>query len=119
MTEPLQIDTEIDDLPGAPRLRQGLADLQAGKRTAEALLLAIWTTRLRGLGIPVPLSAKEIEDPNLALYAALGERYDGPADDPYYQYNAWCREMNSFILALEGRIWREKRRRRVEDRGGD
>lgn len=92
-------------------MRQGLPDLTAGERTAEALLLAVWTSRLRGLGIPVPLSAEEIEDPNLALYASLGERFDGPADDPYYQYNACQRELNSFILALEGRIWREKRRR--------
>lgn len=100
MPEALHIPMDIDDLPGAQLIRTGFADLQSGKHSAEGLLLASATSRLRHLGIPIPESARDIEDPEHALYSALNERFSGPGEDTYYRYNAWRRELDSFIAGL-------------------
>lgn len=97
------LDPELQDLPGSERVRQGLADLLAGKTTPEGLLLAAATTRLRDLGVMVPESAREIEEPEIALYHALGERLAGEDRDPYACCNSWRDELASFVSALEHR----------------
>jgi hypothetical protein len=72
-------------LPGAENVERGVRDLNAGRRTVEALLVAAAATRLR-------------EEPERALYALLGAE-----PDPYYRYNALRRELDSFLAALESR----------------
>lgn len=97
------LDSDLRDLPGSERVAQGLADLLAGRITPEALLLAAATTRLRKLGVMVPESAREIDEPEIALYHALGERLADHNRDPYTCYNSWRDELASFVSALEHR----------------
>lgn len=89
-------------LPGAERIRQGLRDLAEGRLSAQALLVSIAAGRLRSLGLPVPSRAALPSDPELRLYETL--RRDASSDeDPYYLYNAWLRELSSFLEAAEQR----------------
>lgn len=85
-------------LPGAENVERGVRDLNAGRRTVEALLVAAAATRLRGLGLPISAAAVVPEEPERALYALLGAE-----PDPYYRYNALRRELDSFLAALESR----------------
>lgn len=100
MTKP-----ELSGLPGAARVERGLADLQSGRRSLEALWLAAAATRLRSLELPVPPSDRLPAEPELALYAALRDQCDD-CDDPYYRYNALREELDSFLAALEARVRR-------------
>ena len=90
----------FEGLPGAELVQQGLAELDSGRVGIYALLLAAATTRLRELGVPVPLSAKDIEEPEMSLYSELCKSMTGPGDDPYYRYNSLRRELDSFISTL-------------------
>jgi hypothetical protein len=98
---------DLHGLPGAERVQRGLADLQHGRRSIEALWLAAAATRLRFLGLPVPTAAHLPGEPEIALYEALGAE----SDDPYYLYNAWRAELNSFLVALEARVGRARENR--------
>jgi hypothetical protein len=95
----------LSGLPGAERVRQGLTDLAAGARSAEALLVAIAAPRLRELGLPVPPDAGLPAGAELALYGLL--RAEG--GDAYARYNASLAEIVSFAAALEARLWRARR----------
>ncbi len=86
--------TRFDGLPGADLVRAGLADLAQGKRTIEALLVAVGGPRLRDLGLEVP----RVEQPEHALYAALSRLH---GDDAHGRYNALVRRLVSFERALE------------------
>ncbi len=85
-------------LPGAENVERGVRDLNAGRRTVEALLVAAAVTRLRELGLEISEDAILPDEPELALYALLGEEHD-----PYYRYNALRRELDSFVSTLEAR----------------
>lgn len=100
---------DLDGLPGAERVEQGLGDLRRGRQSVEALWLAAAATRLRSLGLAVPDPSRLPPEPELALYRAL----EGESDDPYSRYNALRRELDSFLAALEARVERE----RVEEAG--
>ena len=91
---------ELNGLPGAERVERGLADLQLGRRSPEALWLAAAAARLRSLGLPVPVPARLPHEPEVALYQALAAE----SDDPYYRYNALRAELDSFLSALEARV---------------
>lgn len=93
---------DLSGLPGAERVERGLADLQRGHRSVEALLLAAASIRLRSLGLPVPPPERIPRDPEWALYVAL----DAECDDPFYRYNALRAELSSFLEALEVRVAR-------------
>lgn len=103
MTMSNTLDPDLQDLPGSELVAQGLADLNAGRTTPEGLLLAAATTRLRRLGVMVPESAIEVEEPEIALYHALGERFADQNRDPYTCYNSWRDRLASFVSALEHR----------------
>ena len=90
--------TDLTGLPAAERILQGLRDLEAGVSTTNALLVAVAASRLRALGLPVPM--KVPTEPDLAMYESLR---DHPSGDPYYRYNALRRELDSFISCLERR----------------
>jgi len=84
-----------DDLPGGALVREGLDDLQHGRETAPALLVAIGAPRLRRLGIPVPETA---QDPEHRLYALLA-RTEG--DAAHSRFNALIRLLVSFERTAE------------------
>ncbi len=85
-------------LPGGARVERGLSDLAAGRQTPQALLVATARQRLTALGLE--LAPLDVDDPQLALYLALGQ---AGVEDPYGTYNAWLRELTSFLEALERR----------------
>lgn len=90
--------SDLEDIPGARRVERGVRDLNEGRLTTEALLVAVAANRLRALGFRV---GKVLQpDPDLALYESLR---DHPTGDPYYRYNALRRELDSFISAAESR----------------
>lgn len=88
-------------LPGAERVLQGLRELSEGSASPQALLVCVAAGRLRRVGLPVP----ELEpgsEPQLRLYEEL-RRSAAPGEDPYHRYNAWLRELSSFLEAAEQR----------------
>ena len=84
------------DLPGADLVAAGIAALRRGERTREALLVAVTPSRLRELGLNIPAAADAIEEPNLALYAAVCDAGGG-----YSDYNALIQRLVSFAQAAE------------------
>jgi hypothetical protein len=82
-------------LPGADLIDRGLADLGAGIRSVEALLVSIGAHRLRAAGIQI---GEAIPNPEHELYRLLA------ADDPdsaHSRYNALIRRLVSFERAAE------------------
>lgn len=83
-------------LPGHELVMQGIADLQSGRHSAEALLVAIGAHRLRRAGLEIPQRLPA--DPEHRLYALLA------AEDPdsaHARYNALIRQLVSFERAAE------------------
>ena len=89
----------LTDLPGEALVRQGLADLAAGRRTPTACLVSIASPRLFRAGV-LPADAAVIEEAELALYRLL--RAEG--GDAYSRYNSLLRELVSFESALDRRF---------------
>jgi hypothetical protein len=89
---------DVSGLPGEWLVRKGLADLERGELSPEALTLSLATQRLLRLGIEVRTRASLPRDRELALYAALTE---AGVDDPYSRYNSLVRELASLLEALE------------------
>lgn len=85
-------------LPGAERITAGLADYQAGRKTAAALLVPMAATRLQRAGL-LGGRSELWPEPELALYQLL-QREGG---DAYSRYNALRRELGSFLAALNRR----------------
>jgi hypothetical protein len=82
-------------LPGADLIDRGLADLGAGIRSVEALLISIGAPRLRAAGIQI---GDVIPNPEQELYRLLA------AEDPdsaHSRYNALIRRLVSFERAAE------------------
>ena len=80
-------------LPGEELVRAGLADLQRGRESAEALLVSVGAPRLLAIGLRVPTP---FADPEHRLYALLA------AEDPdsaHSRYNALIRRLLSFERA--------------------
>lgn len=70
----------------------GLADLAAGRRTVEALLVASASVRLGELGFPI---ARSEPNSHLELYALLAEQQGD--DAAHSRYNALRRRLVSFM----------------------
>ena len=81
-------------LPGGDMVAAGLRDLEAGRETIPALLVAAFASRLRGEGLPVPATPA---GPEHRLYLLLAQ--DDP-DSAHGRYNALVRRMVSFVRAL-------------------
>lgn len=77
-------------LPGADFIQRGVADLSAGRETAEALLVSIGATRLRSVGVNLP---SPIESPEHKLYLLLARE---KGDAAHSAYNALVRRLVSF-----------------------
>lgn len=85
---------DLTRLPGADLVLRGLADLERGVISNEALLVSIGAPRLQRVGL---LVAPPLADPEKRLYAQLA------ADDPlraHARYNALVRRLVAFERAL-------------------
>jgi hypothetical protein len=90
---PMATTDNPEPLPGADLVRRGVADLDAGRESVEALLVSIGAPRLRSVGIRLPTP---IGSPERKLYALLAtERGDGA----HSAYNALIRRLVSFERA--------------------
>ncbi len=96
----MKIDDLIAGLPGEALVRQGLADVQTGRRTAEAFLVSIASPRLTRAGLLSETEKELAAEPELCLYRLL--RAQG--GDAYSRYNALLRELVSFENALDRRL---------------
>ena len=82
-----------DAIPGEGLVRQGLADLRAGRETEAALLVSIGAPRLRRLGFDV---ASPLPDPEHRLYEHIAR---SGSDAAHARYNALLRRLVSFERA--------------------
>ncbi len=94
-----RVATDVAGLPGEPLLRDGLADIRAGRDTVAANLVWIARPCLEGHHLLEGVSAIPPRDPERRLYALLRDR----GGNAYGCYNALLREWVSFQRALESR----------------
>jgi hypothetical protein len=94
----------LTGLPGEELIREGLADLQAGRWTVPACLVAIGLPRMRRAGLVRQAPATLPADAELQLYRLL-RRAGG---DAYSRYNALLRRLVSFEQALDRRSRRRQ-----------
>lgn len=83
----------LEILPGANLVQRGVVDLNAGRESAEALLVSIGASRLRSVGIEL---AAPIEAPEHKLYMLLAREKGNAA---HSAYNALIRRLVSFERA--------------------
>jgi hypothetical protein len=74
---------------------KGIADLERGVESAEALLVSIGAPRLERLGLTVP---RPLPAPEHRLYSLLAAEDD---DSAHSRYNALLRRLVSFERAAE------------------
>lgn len=84
---------DLKGLPGTDLVRRGLADLDVGRESAEALLVSVGAPRLESVGIKV---AGPIASPEHKLYALLAREKGNAA---HSAYNALIRRLVSFERA--------------------
>jgi hypothetical protein len=84
---------EMRGLPGASLVQRGVADLDDGRESAEALLVSIGAPRLRSVGIELP---ETIDSPEHKLYSLLARE---KGDAGHSAYNALIRRLVSFERA--------------------
>lgn len=89
MTTPVDLET----LPGAGLVKRGVADLDAGHESVEALLVSIGAPRLRSMGIQLSVP---IASPEHKLYLLLASE---KGDAAHSAYNALIRRLVSFERA--------------------
>lgn len=92
--------TQITQYPGGDLIARGIDDYAAGHCTVPACLVAIAASTLRQFGLPISASPKHrIEEPEHQLYNLLRQE----SGDAYSQYNAFLRQLTSFIHAAHAR----------------
>ena len=87
----------LADLPGGVLVGQGLSDLQSGRRTIPACLVAIARSRFERAGLLSVSVAREPIEAELQLYRLLRAE----EGDAYSRYKALVRELVSFAQTLE------------------
>ncbi|HEY2055719.1 MAG TPA: hypothetical protein VGH14_17445 [Solirubrobacterales bacterium] len=90
-------DRDFEDLPGAEIVREGLADLLAGRRSIAAGAVQSTAPRLRRVGVPAPSrhgGAPAAHD----LYEQLREVH---GDAAHSRYNAILARLASLAGAAE------------------
>ncbi|HEY3039243.1 MAG TPA: hypothetical protein VGJ66_10930 [Pyrinomonadaceae bacterium] len=83
-------------LPGEDLIEAGVRDLNGGRETIAALLVAIGSPRLRRLGLRLPEQLPQ--NPEHRLYDLLAR--DDP-DSAHSRYNAFIRRLVSYERAAE------------------
>lgn len=112
MKRPAGTNDLFQGSPGEGLVREGLADLQSGRRTIPACLVAMAAARLRRAGaLPLKVSNSPA-DSELLLYRLLRQA----EGDAYSRYNALIRELVSFEQALDRR--QRTTTERPKDEGG-
>ena len=101
-----RIEDLLPRLPGADIVGDGIAALNHGERTVEALLVSMAAARLRDIGLNIPAAADHIAAPNLALYEAVRL-----AGGDHFDYNALLGRLSSFADAAEWLLSIDSRRR--------
>jgi hypothetical protein len=89
-------------LPGEELIAEGLADLEQGRTTVAACLVAISRPRLERAGLLGSLPASAPVESERVLYRLLREE----GGDAYPRYNALLRRLVSFERALDHRLSR-------------
>lgn len=84
------VSDNMQALPGGDLIERGIADLNAGRETTEALLVSIGASRLRSVGIGLH---SPIEFPEHKLYLLLARE---TGDAAHSAYNALIRRLISF-----------------------
>ena len=82
-------------LPGDELVSKGVADLERGEESVEALLVSIGRPRLERLGYRI---VSPIESPEDRLYERLAAE---DSDSAHSRYNALIRRLVSFERAAE------------------
>lgn len=100
-----QVDDLLPNLPGADLVGDGIAALERGERTTEALLVSLAAARLRDIGLNIPQAADHVAEPNLALYAAVCD-----AGGDHFDYNALLGRLSSFADAAEWLLGKQARK---------
>jgi hypothetical protein len=90
---PMTTADRTERLPGADLIQRGIADLDAGRESAEALLVSIGAPRLRSAGIRL---STPVASPEHKLYALLAAE---KGDAAHSAYNALIRRLVSFERA--------------------
>jgi hypothetical protein len=83
-------------LPGADLIEAGLEDLEQGRETIAALLVAIGAPRLRSIGLNLP--DRLPDNPEHRLYHLLAQEN---SDSAHSRYNALLRQLISYERAAE------------------
>ncbi len=83
-------------LPGNDLIQAGVRDLQAGRETIAALLVAVGAPRLLTLGLELPDNLPP--NPEHRLYELLAKT---DSDSAHTRYNALIRRLVSFERAAE------------------
>ena len=94
--------SQSSEVPGQDLIEAGLAAIERGEWTAEALLIAIGAPRLRFIGLRLPDLSSAPDHPELALYHALGRIYP---NDTHSRYNALIRRLVSYEQEMERRTF--------------
>jgi hypothetical protein len=89
-------NSRMGTLPGNDLIEAGVRDLQDGRETIAALLVAIGGPRLRRVGIDLPEVLPQ--NPEHRLYALLAA---DESDSAHSRYNAFIRRLVSFERAAE------------------
>ena len=89
----------LSRLPGGDLVNAGIAALQRGDFTVEALLVCVGARRLRRAGVRVPETIGWPLEPEISLYEAI--RATGEPRDAHSRYNALIRRLVSCERALE------------------
>jgi hypothetical protein len=82
-------------LPGVELVTAGLRDLQEGRESTAALLVASFRTRLQELGLSVP--GNPVASPEIRLYLKLADE----RPDAHHHYNGLVQRLVSFVHAAE------------------
>lgn len=86
---------ELAAMPGIDLIERGIADLERGVDSPEALLVSIGAPRLEPLGLEIPVRIASAEH---RLYELLASH---DADSAHSRYNALLRRLVSFERAAE------------------
>ena len=92
---PAEWDARFDSFPGGVFIREGLADLLAGRETTASLLVRIGRRRLLNIGLKVPEGSAHAEHRLYDLLARTDQ------DSAHSRYNALLQTLVSFLRAAE------------------
>jgi len=89
------VSQSFEGLPGVDLVQRGVRDLDAGRRSVEALLVSRASRRLRSCGVAI---GEPLPDADRGLYEILAAQEGTGA---HAAYNALTRRLVSFMHAAE------------------